>query len=404
MSYHRRTTRRTTFKPSLESLDARNLLAVLTFPNTLVPSFTATYKGNSGPVSGGDFKGTLDGTTVAASYCIDIVDKLDMNSYSDASATSNGVVYGAAVPNAGAIAWLIRNLGPAATTPEEQDGLQAAIWRIEYGNDFQFNGVDNNDGYLDENIVVAPIYVADLAALGTQTAPISGAVWISPGANSDGSRAQGLVGVDVGYSYVSAVYKNVLGRTADSAGLAAWSAQLDSGLPRSVFVQQIDHSAEYFATIITPAYAHYLGRIPDNTGMSFWISEMQNGLSDEQLEASFIGSAEFYQTSGGTAKGWVDAMYRDLLGRSPDSAGEAFWIQGLDQGASRAGVAYGFAVSTEREGQRITGDYQKYLGRLPDVSGLSYWLDQFANHGQINENLITGFAASNEYFYVHAGG
>jgi hypothetical protein len=332
------------------------------------------------------------------------VDTINMTTYNNAAVTASGTIYGAAVPNAAAISWLIRNLGPTATTPEEQDGLQAAIWRTEYGNDFQFNGVDNNDGYLDENIAVAPIYVADLAALGINTAPINGAVWISPGANSDSSQAQGLVGVDVDYAYVAAVYQDVLGRPADPTGLANWSAQLDNGAPRSVFVNQMDHSAEYFATIVTPAYENYLGRVPDAAGLSYWVSQMQNGLTDEQLEASFIGSPEFYEASGGTAKGWVDAMYTDLLGRSPDSAGEAYWIQQLGQGVSRASVAYGFAASTERESERITSDYQHYLGRLPDSTGLSYWLDQFANHGQTNENLITGFVASDEYFNDHTGG
>jgi hypothetical protein len=39
-----------------------------------------------------------------------------------------------------------------------------------------------------------------------------------------------------------------------------------------------------------------------------------------------------------------------------------------------------------------------YLHRQPDQAGLSFWSDQFINHGKTNEDLITGFIASDEYF------
>ncbi len=60
---------------------------------------------------------------------------------------------------------------------------------------------------------------------------------------------------------------------------------------------------------------------------------------------------------------WVDAMYQDLLGRPADLTGQSYWVEQLKQGASRSGVAYGFAASLEREGQRIQADYQTFLRR-----------------------------------------
>jgi hypothetical protein len=35
---------------------------------------------------------------------------------------------------------------------------------------------------------------------------------------------------------------------------------------------------------------------------------------------------------------------------------------------------------------------------LPDQTGLDFWSDQFINHGRTNEDLIGGFAGSQEYF------
>lgn len=205
--------------------------------------------------------------------------------------------------------------------------------------------------------------------------------------------------------FIQAVYEDVLARAADTTGLSYWLGQLNAGQSRSVIVDSLDHSAEYFSNIIvTPAYVKYLGRAPDQQGLAYWVDQMQNhGLTDERLEAGFIGSPEFYTHTGGTNKAWVDGMYQDLLGRAPDSAGESYWLEQLAAGASRADVAYGFAAGRERESQRITDDYMHYLGRSPDEQGLNFWVDQFAA-GMTNEQVITGFVASDEYFKKHTEG
>jgi hypothetical protein len=109
--------------------------------------------------------------------------------------TKDGAIYGTAVPNAGAVSWLLFNLAPGATTAIQQDALQAAIWRTEYGTSFQLDGVDNTNGAPSINATIGSIYRADLAALGSNTAPVSAVSWISPGANPGlpPSHGQGLV-------------------------------------------------------------------------------------------------------------------------------------------------------------------------------------------------------------------
>jgi hypothetical protein len=190
-------------KPGLESLEERDLLATLVFPQTSLPTFTATFNKtlsdgstvlvSGAPVSGGNFLGMLNGNVpLTASYCVDINQTLfPNNTYANATVTSDGTAYGAAVPHADAISWLVTHLGPTATTPEQQDALQAAIWRTEYGDGFQLDNVDNDNGAPSINSTIAPIYKADLAALGTNTAPVSAVTWISPGANPGLPPSQG---------------------------------------------------------------------------------------------------------------------------------------------------------------------------------------------------------------------
>jgi hypothetical protein len=358
----------------LEELEDRVTPSVLALPNTDVPSFTATFNGQSGPFAGGDFKGTLDGTSLRASYCVDIQDSIYLANYNNASANHNGTIYGASIPNAGAISWLITNLGPSATTPDQQSALQAAIWRTEYGNNFQFNGVDNNGGRLDENFVIAPMYQADLAALGNNAAPIGAATWISPGTNANSTRAQGLVAVEA-------------------------AVPPPSWLPG--IAMHLTHSGEYYTKFITAAYQRYLGRLPDSGGLAGWLYQMQNGFTDEQLEASFIGSGEYIQHHGGPGAGWVTGLYHDLLGRIPSSTEIAGWVQALQHGVTPAQVAYGFAASPEREGERIVQDYQNFLGRIPGSAEVAAWVNAFETHAETNESVIAGFVGSSEYFQDH---
>jgi len=202
----------------LESLERRDLLSTLVLPSASRPALAVTAPLNQdGTVSesdrnewGGNFLGTLDGAALSASYCVSIDLTIYVGSaYDSASATSDGTIYGAAVPNAGAISWLLTNIGPTAATPFQQDALQAAIWRIEYGDTFQLDGVDNTNSEPTINATVAPIYQADLAALGSNTAPVGNVDWISAGANSDGSQGQGLVAMKATGGHVLALANTV---------------------------------------------------------------------------------------------------------------------------------------------------------------------------------------------------
>jgi hypothetical protein len=202
-------------------------------------------------------------------------------------------------------------------------------------------------------------------------------------------------------AYVTAVYYDLLGRPPESSGLAYWVGQLTTSASRAAFVNFVNHSPEYYGTIIEPAYLKFLGRPADQAGLAYWTQQLSLGLRDELLEAAFIGSPEFYQHAGGTDKAWVDAMYQDLLGRNADAAGEAAWLQALALGANRALVAYGFAASVERDIQRVTAIYLKFLGRAPGAVEINYWVGQLGA-GASSENIITGFASSDEFFQKHS--
>jgi hypothetical protein len=206
-----------------------------------------------------------------------------------------------------------------------------------------------------------------------------------------------LVQATANQHYVTAIYKDLLGHGPDPEGLAYWSDQLDYGDSRVTIINLFDHSTWYYGPIVESVYQKYLGRTPDAGGLAFWIQRMFDGLTDEQLEASLIASPEYFQHAGGANRSWVDAMYQDLLGRQPDSAGEAFWVGQLQLGVSRYSVALGFAASRERESQHLMAEYRKLLGRPAGNQEIDYWLGQF-EQGVSSEDILTGLVTSDEYY------
>src|SRR5262249_5801643 len=149
----------------------------------------------------------------------------------------------------------------------------------------------------------------------------------------------------------------------------------------------LTHSDDYYATIVRDVYVKFLGRDADANGLNFWVTKMRGGLTDEGIQAAFIGSPEYYAFTGGTDRLWVEGMYKDLLGRLPDKAGEDFWVARLASGAGRDQVAYGFAASDEHEAQLIQSDYVHLLGRPGDANGVAFWVGCF-RAGEVNEDLV----------------
>ncbi len=153
--------------------------------------------GNIGP------GGSLDGTPLIAAYCVDLFNPVYTSStYTTSMVTTDGTVFGNPVANAGSVAWLITNFGATATTPDEENALQGAIWRTLYGSNFEVDGADNAKAGNTSGMISA--YQSYITALGANTAPVSSVDWISPAGGPPLPQgytiAQGLVGLRAGAS------------------------------------------------------------------------------------------------------------------------------------------------------------------------------------------------------------
>lgn len=183
---------------------------------------------------------------------------------------------------------------------------------------------------------------------------------------------------------------------------------------------------------VTRLYNICLDREPDETGFNDWVNKLKSGAIDGAEAAyGFIFSKEFKEKNP-CNDCYLDSLYRCFLGREPDKAGKADWMNQLAEGAARGQIFNGFVGSQEftkicesygisrgdgdwsKETFLVSGDcgicgavnktakdfvtrlYDVCLDRQPDEKGLSDWIEQL-NSGKTGAEVAYGFIFSNEF-------
>lgn len=99
-------------------------------------------------------------------------------------------------------------------------------------------------------------------------------------------------------------------------------------------------------------YQAAFARTPDTAGLGHNTRIIDGGMTLKDMSAAFIGSAEFIARYGQNTSNttFITALYQNVLGRGPDSAGLAGWQQRLADGSwSRPDVLLGFSESAENK-------------------------------------------------------
>ena len=156
-------------------------------------------------------------------------------------------------------------------------------------------------------------------------------------------------------------------------------------------------------------YQAAFDRVPDQAGLGDWIKGMDSGMGLSQVATGFINSAEFQALYGSnpTNAQFVTLLYDNVLHRTPDEGGYAYWMEQLAGGMTREDVLIGFSESTENKVALMAFDmdgnmgkdyrlYQAAFDRKPDVSGLDFWYHQM-NGGMTLERVASGFINSAEF-------
>lgn len=141
--------------------------------------------------------------------------------------------------------------------------------------------------------------------------------------------------------------------TTDSDGATATATVTVTVTADEVVVVNPYIGADAIDGQVVRIYSAMLGRTPDAGGFAFWVDARNSGMSLARMIEMFADSPEFKATFGDrmtedTNEEWVDFVYGEIMGRTPDAGGRAFWINMLETGqATRSWMVVAFAESPE---------------------------------------------------------
>ena len=158
-------------------------------------------------------------------------------------------------------------------------------------------------------------------------------------------------------SYVAPVarlYFAVFLRYPDYAGLEYWTDYFRAGHQLAEIAGLFAASPEFQATygsldngsFLTLLYRNVMGREPDANGYSFWLNQLDtNQRTRGQLVGVFSESPEFRALS--RPRVYVTMAFAGMLRRAPDAAGFDFWVDYMEAGNSGVALIDGFLAAPE---------------------------------------------------------
>ncbi|MEM9561206.1 MAG: DUF4214 domain-containing protein [Actinomycetota bacterium] len=192
--------------------------------------------------------------------------------------------------------------------------------------------------------------------------------WFSIGDLTRGGVVQEPIDEQLIARYVDRAYRQLAGRAPTADEAAQGQAVVRSG-SRLALADSLVEGAHFSGSLVDDLYEQALGRQPDADGRAYWVATLADGLKYEHLGTLFFGAAEYVNRSGGTNASFVDALYRDILGREPDADGRRYWLDQLAAGrANPDDVANAFYRSIESRRDRARSMHRLVLGGEPGAS------------------------------------
>jgi serralysin len=106
-------------------------------------------------------------------------------------------------------------------------------------------------------------------------------------------------------------------------------------------------------------YKAAFNREPDPSGLGFWLDRLEEGMDLVEVSARFLDSQEFRDLYGNNVSHgeFLTAVYQNVLGRSPDQTGYAYWIDQLE-------------TNPEKTWQKVLADFSESPENVESVATL----------------------------------
>ncbi len=139
-------------------------------------------------------------------------------------------------------------------------------------------------------------------------------------------------------------------------------------------------SSNSSAAQIDRLYVAYFLRRPDFDGIRYWIDTKGRGVTLTQIADSFAAGDEFRARYGTLEFGqFLDQLYLDVLGRTPDESGKAYWLDLLERKkVTKGNIVVNFTEGAEliaRTSLRseLVGLTALFDGRAPTDEEIAKW-------------------------------
>lgn len=196
------------------------------------------------------------------------------------------------------------------------------------------------------------------------------------------------------------------GASAGSLASAAFTgATAQNGSPREQMISAILSSPEYQHHLVNAIYQNFLHRAPGDEAVNYWSGQLANS-GEQAVLSRIVGSQEYYQDNGGTDAGFINALYRDLLGRSSSAQAQAYWVgqlQTLDQAsttgdgsAARSQIVLDFLSTPEARGLLLNNPTGNALANVTG-GGLAQLFYGDTLSSQAQQTVFADFATSPSY-------
>ena len=204
---------------------------------------------------------------------------------------------------------------------------------------------------------------------------------------------------------VAQQYRDVLLREPAASDLSYWSARVGNSWTPGQFIAQLETSTEADNRVhaVTRLYRAYFLRNPDHSGQTFWLARRGEGRTLVKISQSFATSSEFIRNYGSLSNaGFVDRVYRNVLGRGPDAGGAAYWKGKLDTGTPRGQVMANFSQSSEylrktNNGVYVVGIHEALLQRAAATDVYTLYEAALTNGSTSLTALSNTLFSSTEY-------
>ncbi|HMJ75467.1 MAG TPA: DUF4214 domain-containing protein, partial [Iamia sp.] len=195
--------------------------------------------------------------------------------------------------------------------------------------------------------------------------------------------------------WIRAAYQDVLGRTADAAGLETWTYGRDRGVSTGRLASNLVGSLESRGHLADRLYLEVLGRPAEPEGRTYWAERLRTEGPD--AVRAYLFNRHESTSRFDDSEGFVAGLYDILLGRPASEAEVDYWSTELSYGRiSRGNATKRLLASPEGLSRHVGAVYEDLLGRDPGAGEIDYWMSRVKVHGE--RYLVRQVIASAEYY------